>query len=81
MSRRSFIKGFGILGAFAGGIGGIKSLEAKELPADISQLSPNEDNHPRINLNSGTNSTTLAVGKDNRLWIKVNDQWKRVSIE
>jgi hypothetical protein len=80
MSRRSFIKGFGILGAFAGGIGGIKSLEAKELPVDISQLSP-EDNLTTIKLNSGNNSTTLSVGKDNRLWIKINDEWKRISIE
>jgi hypothetical protein len=80
MSRRSFIKGFGILGAFAGGIGGIKSLEAKELPVDISQLSP-EDNLTTIKLNSGNNSTTLSVGKDNRLWIKINNEWKRISIE
>lgn len=28
-----------------------------------------------------TNQVALAVGKDNRLWIKVDDQWKRVSID
>lgn len=27
------------------------------------------------------NSVTMAVGKDDRLWIKVGDSWKRVAIE
>jgi len=32
-------------------------------------------NHPT------THSVSMTVGKDNRLWMKVGDQWKRVSIE
>lgn len=28
-----------------------------------------------------TNQVTMAVGKDNRLWIKVGEDWKRVAIE
>lgn len=28
-----------------------------------------------------TNQVSLAVGKDDRLWIKVNEQWKRVSVD
>ena len=28
-----------------------------------------------------THSVNMTVGKDNRLWIKVGDQWKRVSVE
>lgn len=28
-----------------------------------------------------THSVSMTVGKDNRLWIKVDDQWKRVSVE
>jgi hypothetical protein len=27
------------------------------------------------------NKVSLSVGKDDRLWIKVGDQWKRVSVE
>ena len=27
------------------------------------------------------NKVEMSVGKDNRLWVKVNDEWKRVSIE
>jgi hypothetical protein len=27
------------------------------------------------------NKVTMSVGKDNRLWIKVNDQWRRVALE
>ena len=28
-----------------------------------------------------THSVSMTVGKDNRLWMKVGDQWKRVSVE
>lgn len=28
-----------------------------------------------------TNKVAMSVGKDNRLWIKVGDEWKRVSLE
>jgi hypothetical protein len=28
-----------------------------------------------------TNQVSLAVGKDNRLWIKIDEQWKRVSVD
>ena len=28
-----------------------------------------------------TNQVTMAVGKDNRLWIKVGEDWNRVAIE
>jgi hypothetical protein len=28
-----------------------------------------------------THSVSMTVGKDNRLWIKVGDQWQRVALE
>jgi hypothetical protein len=28
-----------------------------------------------------TNKVTMTVGKDNRLWIKVGDEWHRVALE
>jgi hypothetical protein len=28
-----------------------------------------------------THSVTMTVGKDNRLWIKVGDEWHRVALE
>lgn len=28
-----------------------------------------------------TNQVALTVGKDNRLWMKIGDEWKRVSID
>ena len=28
-----------------------------------------------------TNSVAMTVGKDDRLWIKINEEWKRVAIE
>jgi hypothetical protein len=40
--------------------------------------------YPSI-LNNGhketDNSVTMSVGKDNRLWIKVGDTWRRVALE
>lgn len=36
-------------------------------------------------INSGNKETdnrvTLSVGKDNRLWIKIGDQWRRVALD
>ena len=29
----------------------------------------------------GRNKVALAVGKDDRLWIRVGEQWKRVVVE
>ena len=29
----------------------------------------------------GTNEVHMAVGKDNRLWIKVDNEWKRVALD
>jgi len=128
MSRRSFVKGAGLLGLFAAGI---KALDSKELPSvkvteakkDISSFAPPtgattiqftakyaDTNQPREvmrldssgNLGIGvtpsafiattlasslydkgfiTHSTSMAVGKDNRLWIKVDDEWRRIAIE
>lgn len=31
--------------------------------------------------NKETNTVTMSVGKDNRLWIKVDDQWRRVALD
>ena len=33
-------------------------------------------NNPQV-----THQVTMTVGLDNRLWIKVDDQWKRVALE
>jgi len=32
-------------------------------------------------INQPTHQVALTVGKDNRLWMKVGDEWKRVSID
>jgi hypothetical protein len=31
--------------------------------------------------NAITNKVDMAVGRDDRLWIKVNDEWRRVALE
>jgi len=98
-TRRSFLKGAGILGAF---LAGTITYENMKAPAkeDISGLAPKFDNQhypSTLRLDGGydesssstcltryvnpKNSVEMAVGKDNRLWIKVGDEWKRVAIE
>jgi len=99
-TRRSFLKGAGILGAF---LAGTITYENMKAPAkeDISKLAPETDStYNTLTLSGGyeksqdstcltgytgylnpKNSVAMTVGKDNRLWIKVGDEWKRVAIE
>ena len=122
--RRSFIKGFGLLGAVVGGLAtartanatsmvggtniehnGFSATSDKRLMEDISHLAPpgettnvitimgsyGEEVQPMFNEGIGTyqfrptyvhtNKLDMTVGKDDRLWIKVGDKWKRVAIE
>jgi hypothetical protein len=106
--RRNFLKGAGIIGAFAVGVASYKQVkEMAESNKDISHLAPPEGattlqitgNYgkpvtPPITATNGygmysfaptystpTNSVTMTVGKDDRLWIKVGEGWKRVALE
>ena len=103
--RRNFLKGAGIIGAFAVGAASYRQVkEIGEANRDITHLAPPKTaytlqltgsydepkapaspygpygiqfhSNPRV-----TNSVTMAVGKDDRLWMKIGDEWKRVSIE
>jgi hypothetical protein len=99
--RRSFLKGAGIVGAFAVGVASYRQVkEVAEANRDISHLAPPKDattlqimgsygpkkeippNTFYIASNGPTtNRVSMTVGKDDRLWIKVGEEWKRVSIE
>ena len=132
--RRGFLKGFGLLGAAAGGflaaqnsfantpppspIGSPTVTERNDGPVeDITHLAPlgidnvhfvvdnrpppppppvnhytgytiSSGGHsgPMIGLGSmvsteGRNNVKMSVGKDNRLWIEVDGQWRRVALE
>ena len=103
--RRNFLKGAGIIGAFALGAASYRQVkEIGEANRDITHLAPPKTAYtlqltgsydepkapaspygpygiqfhpsPRV-----TNSVAMAVGKDDRLWMKIGDEWKRVSIE
>jgi hypothetical protein len=103
--RRNFLKGAGIIGAFALGAASYRQVkEIGEANRDITHLAPPKNAHtlqitgsydepkapatpygpygiqfhsnPRV-----TNSVAMSVGKDDRLWMKIGDEWKRVSIE
>lgn len=69
----------------------------KATPQDTTKLGPPADTTNTIalcgqystipkgdsmfNTSPTTNSVSMTVGRDDRLWIKVGDDWKRVSIE
>ena len=103
--RRNFLKGAGIIGAFALGAASYRQVkEIGEANRDITHLAPPKNaytlqitgsydepkapaspygpygiqfhSNPRV-----TNSVAMSVGKDDRLWMKIGDEWKRVSIE
>lgn len=117
-ARRSFIKGFGLLGAVIAGAATVDSAHAASqvvgnIPdRDVDSVhrpaaARDEDRPPvnaslvsitgsygephKIEVNDGyyivqsnftpTHRVDMAVGHDNRLWIKVDDQWKRVAVE
>ena len=113
-TKRSFLRGAGLFGLFAG-IGGAAIAESlpAPLPAlpeakeDISHLAPPENattiqftgaygkppepEHVTSMSSSSyyfngynqetTHKVSMAVGFDNRLWIKVGDEWRRVALE
>ena len=106
--RRSFFKGFGVLGAVAAGATAVKITveETKTVTADHSHLAPEpnttltltgdnrstEEKQASMPAPSNgmyvispnpqvTNQVAMAVGKDNRLWLKVDEKWHRVSID
>jgi hypothetical protein len=130
--RRGFLKGFGLLGAAAGGFLAAQNSFANTPPPspigspasnqrdlgpveDIAHLAPlglvnihfQADNRPpppppplnhytgytmssggdwgigigNMASTEGHNNVKMSVGKDNRLWIEVDGQWRRVALE
>jgi len=101
--RRNFLKGAGIIGAFAVGVASYRQVkEMANEHKDISHLAPpqgaptiqftgayGEKPKPQSNGNfifapmnpETTHKVAMTVGKDNRLWMKIGDEWHRVAIE
>lgn len=127
--RRSFLKGFGLLGVVVAGASAshaaanlVSESTSGVLPSnvnpvhepvvesapDITHLAP-PSNATTLQINGSygeppkpvapvsnwgesiysfapinrtvTNSVAMTVGKDNRLWMKVDDKWRRVALE
>jgi hypothetical protein len=105
--RRNFIRGAGIIGAFAVGVASYKQVkEMANEHQDISHLAP-PDKAATIQITGAygekpkapeptmgqqtfyingwneevTHRVSMTVGKDNRLWLKIGDEWHRVAIE
>jgi len=116
MSRRTFLRGFGLLGvAVAGASAAMANNDPivvpvpKPIKTDFAQLAPSDAVSGIISLHSdnrsleekeaeynnsqthgmvfvsndfkGTNEVHMAVGKDDRLWLKIGDEWKRVELD
>ena len=101
--RRNFIRGAGIIGAFAVGVASYRQVkEMANEHKDISHLAPpqgastlqingayGENPKPQSNGNfifapmnpETTHKVAMTVGKDNRLWMKIGDEWHRVAVE
>ncbi len=106
--RRNFLRGAGIIGAFAVGVASYRQVkEMANEHKDISHLAPpdkattiqitgaydEESKSPVISsmaphtfyMNGWneqvTHRVSMTVGKDNRLWMKIGDEWHRVALE
>jgi hypothetical protein len=105
--RRNFIRGAGIIGAFAVGAASYKQVkEMANEHKDISHLAPpgnatsiqftgaygDKPKAPEPTMSQHTmyingwnekvtHRVSMTVGKDNRLWMKIGDEWHRVAIE
>jgi photosystem II stability/assembly factor-like uncharacterized protein len=110
MSRRTFLRGFGLVGIVVAGASTASAnnepivVPAPEQPKDFTHLAPentgttltitgdnrtleergtNSDGIYSYSFNSVhvTNQVSISVGKDNRLWLKIDDDWKRVALD
>jgi hypothetical protein len=119
VSRRGFLKNFGLLGVVVAGASAALAnnqpivvpapTPAPTQPKDFAHLAPSDDVSGILSLYSdnrsreeketeynnsqthgvifvtndfkSTNKVHMTVGKDNRLWIKFDDEWKRVALD
>jgi len=112
MSRRTFLRSFGLLGvAVAGASAAMANTTPVVIPTpeptkkDFAHLAPEGDATGILTLaadnrarqekeaqsNMGgmyiipsfnpTNQVSMTVGKDDRLWLKIGDKWKRVALD
>jgi hypothetical protein len=112
MSRRTFLRGFGLVGVVvAGASSALDNNEPVKIPVpapeipkiNFAHLAPENqvsslmivaDNRTLEERNTGysngpyslnsaqvTNQVSISVGKDNRLWLKIDDEWKRVALD
>ena len=111
MSRRTFLRSFGLVGIVVAGASTALAnnepivVPAPEQPKDFAHLAPentgttltitgdnrtleergtNSDgiySYYAFNSVHVTNQVSMSVGKDNRLWLKIGDDWKRVALD
>jgi hypothetical protein len=96
-NRRNFLKGAGILGAFLAGTITYENMKAPAKEDISGLAPESDSKHNTLILSGGyeksrestlfgssinpKNSVAMTVGKDNRLWIQVGGEWKRLALE
>lgn len=83
-NRRRFFGGLGVLGAAVVGVGVPVTAAAVVAMANHknNQLqAPSNNSLATLRLHNESNSIAMSVGKDNMLWVKTNDEWKRLAVE
>ena len=83
-NRRRFFGGLGALGVAVVGVG--VPVTAAAVVAIFNRKNnqlqaPSNNSLEAIRLYNESNSIGLSVGKDNMLWVKTNDEWKRLAVE
>ena len=83
-NRRRFFGGLGALGVAVAVVG--VPVAATSVLVMINRKNnqlqaPSNNSLATLRIHSESNSIVMSVGKDNMLWVKTNDEWKRLAVE
>ena len=83
-NRRRFFGGLGVLAAAVVGVGvpvTAAAVVAMTNRKNNQLQAPSNNSLATLRLHNESNSIAMSVGKDNMLWVKTNDEWKRLAVE
>ena len=83
-NRRRFFGGLGALGVAVVVVGvpvAATSVLVMTNRKNNQLQAPSNNSLATFRLSNESNSIVMSVGKDNMLWVKTNDEWKRLAVE
>lgn len=83
-NRRRFFGGISVLGAAVICVGvpvASASVVAMANRKNSQLNAPSDNTLATLRLHNASNFVDMSVGKDNMLWIKTNNEWKRLAVE